>query len=1331
MTAKTPNRLRVRRLLLLAAVALTSGGLLLSGGQAVAQPLNLCAGSGSNKKPNGVLQPGEQCDDGNIVNEDGCNNFCSLGTCIDDLSGRSNNCTANDVSLSLVLNDQQTACELGTDVDLSLTALLQATASERYDIGMFIALDGGAGRTGQCFHDFLQTPLAAGGFCSVNTGVACTEPSDCPNAGLCDNGVTACNQDSQCPALAGAGHCLVSGGVCSTDDQCFGFGDPCVGSCGGGQLCSGGYDPLDGDPPFFNAEPNAQGGSFDLCGDVEQGIDTYRRFPVAVTVPCQDTDGDGRLDIGSCVSWDNQKNQTPVCDDIEDALPNTAAKCRCETVNIGNVFVAGKIIVEKVCDPSDATQDFQFDSNFDFRDPLDPENEELFAPDPVLGCGESVTSVSLPPSDISDTIYSVEETPVPTGWDLTDVTCSSDAGTPGSVGDDFTFSDSTSIDLGSNETVTCTFTNVQAAVSLEKVCDELSKVGDDVDYTITLTNDTPSGATDLVCNVTDELLGIDEDITLASGDSDETNASRTVESDDPDPLVNTVDASCWFAGDETQTEVASATAQCSTDLFIPSVSIDKTGDEQSKVGDEIDYTISVENTSTGTTPPDLTCTVTDPLLGIDQQVSLAAGDPATEIQGSYTVVAEDLPGPVDNTATIDCTVDGFGNALQETDDHSVELFVPSVSIDKTGDALSKVGDTIDYTITVENTSTGTDPPDLTCTVTDPLLGIDQQVSLAAGDPATEIQGSYLVQAGDAPGPVVNTATIDCTVDGFGNVLPQESDGHSVPLFAPSVSIDKTGDALSKVGDTIDYTITVENTSGGSDPPDLSCTVTDPLLGIDQAVDLVAGAGSTQINGSYVVQADDAPGPVVNTATIDCTVDGFGNELQQSDGHSVTLLDPSFTLAKVCTDEPVPQDGPATWDLVVTNTGDVALDVTVFDDDLAGGMALVDDLAAGTFTTIPVSRDGDYSGLGVVSNSATASATIAVAGTFGNAIPSAEASDTCIVAGEAKITKLTQGLPNEEPNATRPWRFTLQDCKSDDGSADACEKDDTVIGDVTSPPSMVEFGVDLVPVDLDPDQTYRICEVLIPVAWTNTWMGDADDDGTPETAIPFVPAVDDDPVVDPPGWSRVFDPMFEPPPAIWTNDERCINFVADAGATEVFEIDNRFPGGEPRTIGYWKSWNSCTGGGQIDTAIANCGPTPADRLSGGCALLDDVLQPPGITIGLLTLIADGDVFNCDLGTEQAQLILDKRSIDGNNKKMASDAAYGLAAQLLAAIANQTAGAEVCAAAGQAIVDAQLLLVDLKFDGTGSYCRKKNDPDCDEANELAGILDTYNNGVLCAP
>ena len=68
------------------------------------------------------------------------------------------NCTANDVTIARVVPDIKEACLSAND-----TATVQfkfefvAGASERYDIGLFIATDGGSAKTGNaCYHDFLQ-----------------------------------------------------------------------------------------------------------------------------------------------------------------------------------------------------------------------------------------------------------------------------------------------------------------------------------------------------------------------------------------------------------------------------------------------------------------------------------------------------------------------------------------------------------------------------------------------------------------------------------------------------------------------------------------------------------------------------------------------------------------------------------------------------------------------------------------------------------------------------------------------------------------------------------------------------------------------------------------------------------------------------------------------------------------------------------------------------------------------------------------------------------------------------------------------------------------------
>ncbi len=96
--------------------------------------------------------------------------------------------------------------------------------------------------------------------------------------------------------------------------------------------------------------------------------------------------------------------------------------------------------------------------------------------------------------------------------------------------------------------------------------------------------------------------------------------TRVVAAGDPDPLLNTVTA---IYGTAPNTDTATASA--STNLFQPSVTLDKSGNVSTAVvGDTVNYTITVNNTSSADSP-NCVGTVVDALLGINQAVNLAPG----------------------------------------------------------------------------------------------------------------------------------------------------------------------------------------------------------------------------------------------------------------------------------------------------------------------------------------------------------------------------------------------------------------------------------------------------------------------------------------------------------------------------------------------------------------------------------------------------------------------------------------------------------------------------------------------------------------------------------
>lgn len=457
----------------------------------------------------------------------------------------------------------------------------------------------------------------------------------------------------------------------------------------------------------------------------------------------------------------------------------------------------------------------------------------------------------------------------------------------------------------------------QPSITFDKSVDgDLSKVGDSVTFTLTLNNTSSLDSPDLECTISDPLIGVNEQVTLAAGDpSHILNVPYTFQEGDSDPFINTASASCSPAGFPNVLEKSDSVE---VNLFQPSVTIDKTGDELSKVGDEVNYTVTVSNNSSADTPV-LTCTVEDSLLGtVFGPATLPLGD--TVLNESRTV-AEDDPDPLVNTAAVTCTIEGFPNILEDEDSHETNLFQPRVQVEKLGAALSKEGDTVTYEFRITNTSSDDSPNLILDSISDDVLG-----DLADDAPADcdelavgascQFSVEYTIQAGD-PDPLVNTVTVHYHPDGFPNDITDTA-SHETNLFQPSITIDKTGDALSKVGDLVNYTITVDNTSS-EDSPNLTCTITDPLLGIDVTVNLAWDAADHVINASRTVQSGD-PDPLINTASVTCTVDGFGNVVGPvSDSHSTELFQPSVVVTK---------DGPAsaevgetiTYNFTVNNTG---------------------------------------------------------------------------------------------------------------------------------------------------------------------------------------------------------------------------------------------------------------------------------------------------------------------------------------------------------------------------------------------------------------------------
>ena len=355
----------------------------------------------------------------------------------------------------------------------------------------------------------------------------------------------------------------------------------------------------------------------------------------------------------------------------------------------------------------------------------------------------------------------------------------------------------------------------------------------------------------------------------------------------------------------------------------------------------------------------------------------------------------------------------------------------------------------------------------------------------------------------------------------------------------------------------------------------------------------------------------------------------------------------------------------------TFTGDAA--GTISD----GGMITVQHLTPGTYTSTEGNPAPAYDLVSITcddGSSATASSGSLSTRTATFALDAGE-TVTCTFTNRARGTaRVVKTVNGAAPSGAQAFTFQLRQ------GATPTETGTTLESGVAN---AANGGNISFTTTLTPGATYQLCEVTMP-GWQTTL-------GT------FVP----DSFLPPDG--QVLDPTVD-------NSIICANFTVAAGEVKVFTVDNTPPpGGRALTIGFWKNWASCSASGGRQKPV-----------------LDQVLATFPIAGGQTThgvFIGSLYVDTC----QEAVSLLNKSAIN-NGKKMASDPAYNLAAQLMATELNFQAGAGKCPAVVTAEAQAQALLAAAGFNGTGSY-KSMSAANQTLANQLATTLDRYNNNLLC--
>ncbi len=515
-------------------------------------------------------------------------------------------------------------------------------------------------------------------------------------------------------------------------------------------------------------------------------------------------------------------------------------------------------------------------------------------------------------------------------------------------------------------------------------------LGEEITWEVTITNDGNLTITGIT--LTDELTGDSWTIeSLAPGESAtfETEPYTVKEADIIKGSVANVATATGTSPDpeNPDTPVEPGTDEQPTDEENPHLTVSKVvkstpaNGTAYDLGEEIVWIITVTNDG-NLTISDIV--VTDELTGDTWTVegTLAPGESSTF--GAVHVVNEaDIEaGDVYNEATATGKSPDPENPNTPVepgdDDEPTVTPGPSLYVDKTADVEDGeevvLGQEITYTIYVLNNGNVT----LTgITVSDDLTGESWTIdSLAPGEDAT-FTTTYVVTEDDIiAGSIENVATATAPNPEYDpedpespeNIEGEDEEEVKTEEGNPHLFITKEATSTPEngeyytVGEEITWNVTITN-DGNLTITDI--TVTDELTGDEWTIDSLApGEDTTFETSPYTVTEDDIiNGSVVNEATATGTTpdpenpdvpDEPGTDKQPTDEKN-----PHLTIAKEASSTPANGEAYAlgeeiTWDVTVTNDGNLTITDIVVKDELTGDTWEIESLAPGESETFEAS-----------------------------------------------------------------------------------------------------------------------------------------------------------------------------------------------------------------------------------------------------------------------------------------------------------------------------------------------------------------------------------------
>ena len=501
------------------------------------------------------------------------------------------------------------------------------------------------------------------------------------------------------------------------------------------------------------------------------------------------------------------------------------------------------------------------------------------------------------------------------------------------------------------------------------------KLGETIEYAITVTNTGNLTATGVkVSDANADNFGEKVIESLAPGASETFTAFHTVtEADVLAGKVNNVATAKGASPDPATPEVPVTPGEdtkivdpANTTLTVAKQAAAPANGEAYQLGEEVAYTISVTNSGNVAYS---NVKVSDAQTGLNEVIgTLAVGETKT-YEAKHVITEQDIvAGVYVNTATAkaDPIVDGNGTshtpqgeATETIGANTDKPLVPgsaNLAVEKvvtnegTGESGAfKLGDTIEYKITVTNNGTltakGFKVIDNNADGFEPVT-IDE---LAPGATTDAITAKHVVTSDDIlAGSVFNVATTAGGTTPDPKVDPEPTPGENdqpVDAVNATLNVEKTAAASAsgsyKLGEGVVYTIKVTN---NGNVPYKNVKVADGQTGLNETIDTLAVGETRTFTTTHVVdEADIIAGSYTNMAT--ATADPIHDP---KTGADVTPQGSDDETIGANTDRPIEPSNPA---LRITKTSDVAAGTLLKEGDAVTYTVTVENTGNLTLTNV--------------------------------------------------------------------------------------------------------------------------------------------------------------------------------------------------------------------------------------------------------------------------------------------------------------------------------------------------------------------------------------------